>query len=451
MGPIWHDSMRKRILNILFWSIISAAFIGPGTITTASKAGAEFGFELLWTLVFSIIACLVLQEAAARLTIYSGKTLGRAIRDHYRNKSGFTSILILVAGAIIFGSAAYETGNLLGAVEGLHFFLPSHTPILILLIGLMAFLLLRLPSIRLIAYLMGYIVVIMGVSFLSAAIILKPDLMAALRGSFVPVIPDGSGAGILILGLIGTTVVPYNLFLGSGISKKAGSVKEMRFGLSIAIILGGIISMAVMVVGSSVAEPFTFDSLVVQLNLALGEWAIILFGIGMFAAGFSSAVTAPLASALTAESLFAQDDAAWGEKSILFRSIWGLVLVIGVGLGMMGFKPIPAIVLAQALNGFILPFISIFLLLVVNNARLIGTQHINGWVSNMLMLVIVWGTIVLGILNVMKALSQLAPSLQAHDQIMLLINCIISSLIWILIVKHTLKIRRYSISQYESS
>ncbi len=73
--------MKNKLLNILFWSVISAAFIGPGTITTASKAGALFGFDLLWALVFSTFACLVLQEAVARLAIHSGTNLGEAISE----------------------------------------------------------------------------------------------------------------------------------------------------------------------------------------------------------------------------------------------------------------------------------------------------------------------------------------------------------------------------------
>ena len=121
--------MKKRILNILFWSVISAAFIGPGTITTASRAGAEFGFSLLWALVFSTIACLVLQEAVARITIYSGRSLGEAIYIRYKKSSSQTVILVLIIGAIILGSAAYETGNILGAVAGLQFLIPWNNSI----------------------------------------------------------------------------------------------------------------------------------------------------------------------------------------------------------------------------------------------------------------------------------------------------------------------------------
>ena len=68
----------QRLLNILLWSVIAAAFIGPGTVTTAASSGARFGFALLWALLFSTVACLVLQEASARVAVVSGRTLALA-------------------------------------------------------------------------------------------------------------------------------------------------------------------------------------------------------------------------------------------------------------------------------------------------------------------------------------------------------------------------------------
>ena len=131
-------SAKKCILNILFWSVISAAFIGPGTITTAAKSGAAFGPELLWALLFSTLACLLLQEAAARLTIVSDKNLGQAIVHHFENSKAKIPILLLVLGAIVVGAAAYEMGNLLGAVAGFRLILDLPAWILVLIIFLLS-------------------------------------------------------------------------------------------------------------------------------------------------------------------------------------------------------------------------------------------------------------------------------------------------------------------------
>jgi len=81
----------KRLLNILLWSVIAAAFIGPGTITTAARAGSDFRFALAWALLFSIIACLILQEASGRITVLTGKELGGAIRGRLVGRSADVS------------------------------------------------------------------------------------------------------------------------------------------------------------------------------------------------------------------------------------------------------------------------------------------------------------------------------------------------------------------------
>lgn len=422
--------LRKRILNIIFWSIISAAFIGPGTITTAAKAGAEHGFKLLWALLFSTLACLLLQEASARITIFSGKNLGEAISTQFEKRSSRLGILVLIIGAIIIGSAAYETGNLLGAIAGIQIIWPISRYLLVLIIGVAAALALSIPSLRILSRMMGYLVIFMGFAFFFTAILLKPSFQLILKGSFLPSLPEHSGAGLLVLGLIGTTVVPYNLFLGSGLTDKDQQIKEMRFGLSVAILLGGIISMAVLVVGTAVHGEFSYENLVEALSEKLGRWAIYVFGLGMFSAGFTSAVTAPLASAITAKSLFAGSSGTkWKVTGRNFRVVWIFVLLSGVIFGLTNVKPIPVIILAQALNGLILPVISIFLLFVVNDISLMGRKGINGPVSNIFMGLVVWVTLIIGLTNIIKALQSVTGGAWMNHQNTIVLISAVSLLI----------------------
>jgi len=273
-------TVKSRILNILFWSVISAAFIGPGTVTTATKAGHTFQFELLWTLVFATIACLVLQEASARATIYSGMNLGAAIKYHFEGKKSKTPVLVLITGAIILGCAAYETGNILGSIEGLALVFPkfgqnilstlgytleeSETILennpnlgkqsMVIIFGLIAALALSLKSLRSMATFIGSFVFIMGIAFITTAYYAEPPIGEVLKGAFVPKIPSGTGAGLLVLGLIGTTIVPYDLFLGSNVVQKDTTIKDMRVGISTSVILGGIISMAILIVGTELTR-----------------------------------------------------------------------------------------------------------------------------------------------------------------------------------------------------
>ena len=99
----------SRLMSILFWSVIAAAFIGPGTVTTAASAGAGHGSALLWALVFSTAACFALQEAAARLTIVSGRNLGQALREQYAGGLRGPAVLLLVLGA---SAPAWPAGSL---------------------------------------------------------------------------------------------------------------------------------------------------------------------------------------------------------------------------------------------------------------------------------------------------------------------------------------------------
>lgn len=417
----------KRILSILFWSVIAAAFIGPGTITTAASSGARYGYALLWALLFSTLATLVLQEASARVAVVSGLSLGQAIRKQFSGGVKGLLVLLLVLGAIVFGCAAYEAGNILGGVSGAVLGTNLSPKILTLAVAIIAGVTLWLGTPRTAAYLLSAFVAFMGMAFLVTAFLLRPQVTELVRSSLLPTLPTGSG--LLVLGLIGTTVVPYNLFLGSGIAK-GQTLKGLRFGLSISILLGGLISMGVLVVGVSVEGNFSFPSLSATLSSRLGPWSGPLFAFGLFAAGLSSAITAPLAAAITARGLFEKEDQdSWQEHSWRYRIVWLGVLLVGIGFGLAGVRPIPAIILAQALNGMVLPFVAVFLLLVVNDRTLMGVLGMNGAVSNSVMSVVVAVTIVLGVFNVTKAVTSAAGQTSPGEQNVLLISGLVTALL----------------------
>jgi manganese transport protein len=405
-------STKKRILSILFWSVISAAFIGPGTVTTAASSGASYGAALLWALLFSTLACLLLQEAAARISIVTGQNLGQSIAEHFRRRSSKSLVLLLVLGAILVGTAAYEMGNLLGAVEGIKLIFDIPSYLLVLIIGVIASILLSIPSLRIVSTILGMLVVIMGIGFLITAIMVKPSMTEIIKGTFLPSFP-GPQAGMLVLALIGTTIVPYNLFLGSGLSRAGQSLKEMRFGLTVAIIMGGIFSMAVLIAGSAISSEFSFEALSDVLQDRMGPSGKYLLGFGIFAAGFTSAVTAPLAAAVTLSSLFGRDHTEkWGSKSWRFRIAWILVLCTGIGFASTNVRPVPAIILAQALNGFLLPFVSIFLYVVVQKS--LYKKSLSNRISNILMLIVIYITLIIGLNSAVKAVTGLLSPEYTH-------------------------------------
>jgi manganese transport protein len=394
-------ALKKGGLSLLLWSVIPAAFIGPGTVTTCSKAGAGFGLSLLWALTFSTLATFILQEAAARITVASGKSLGEIIALKYRGRNA-NWLKMMLFGAVAFGCAAYQAGNILGAVSGLMLLTDVPQAVLVTGLGLLAAALLWLGSIRAIANVLAGVVFLMGIAFLVVAFQANAAPAEMLAGAVMPAFPDNSE--LLIIGLVGTTVVPYNLFLASGLSK-GQSISEMRWGVGLAVLIGGLISMAILLTGTQVPGEFSFQNLSQALANGLGPWAEALFGIGLFAAGASSSVTAPLAAAITGQTIFGKNDEKWSHRSKPFRVVWAVVLFTGLAFGLTDVKPIPAIIAAQAINGVLLPVVAVFLLLAVNDRRLLPGKFVNktGW--NVVMGIVVLAAAGLGLYNLWRALA----------------------------------------------
>ena len=389
------SKVKTRLGSIIFWSVISAAFIGPGTLTTASVAGAEHKLALLWGLGFATVACIALQEAAARLTINSGVNLGQAIVRRY-GTSQQRFFKIAVFAAIAFGCAAYEAGNILGAISGLQLLIPWNGQLLTALVGIMCFVLLLKGSFAKIAGILSILVAIMGLAFIAIALRQPTTMGEVVTHLLKPSIPHGSAW--LLLALVGTTIVPYNLFMGSGISGGQG-IGTMRFGLTGSILLGGVTSMAILISAIQINEPLTFPTLAKTLQNSLGDWALYLMAAGLFAAGFTSSVTAPLASAVLVKNLF-----QWEERSRAYRATWIVVLGIGFIFGIADIKPIPIIVAAQALNGLLLPLIAILIIFLINDPRIMPATKLNNSFSNLLLLTILTVILVLGFNNVNRAL-----------------------------------------------
>lgn len=303
--------MLKKLKQLGPGMIVAAAFIGPGTVTTASMAGAGYGYTLLWAMLFSILATIILQEMTARLGTQAKMGLGEAIRKKSTNKVLRYLSFGLVISAIVIGNAAYESGNLAGAVMGFEDF-PEIFGVnsLLLLIGITAFILLFLGKYKYIERFLILLVSIMGVVFIFAAVVLHPSIIEIVKGLFIPVIPKK--AGLMVVGLIGTTVVPYNLFLHASASKtkwKTGnSLQLSRFDTILSVSLGGLITMAIMITSAVAFEgnPQEIDgigALGEQLQPILGDWSTHFLAFGFLAAGFSSSITAPLAAAFATSEI----------------------------------------------------------------------------------------------------------------------------------------------------
>ncbi|MGA0558622.1 NRAMP family divalent metal transporter [Larkinella sp. VNQ87] len=390
-------SFRSGLGSVLFWSVISAAFIGPGTVTTCSLAGSRFGLGLLWTLAFSTLGTIVLQEAVARITIASGLSLGEVVGRSYGARSRVVAVGLV--GAVALGCAAYQAGNILGAVSGLALLSDVPSTYLTALIGVSCIVLLWRGSQKLLANFLGIIVFVMGVAFAYVATQIQLSFGGLARALVLPTLPADSL--VLAIGLIGTTIVPYNLFLASGIGR-GQSLTEMRWGIGLAVLIGGGISMAILVSGTLLLGEFSFQIMADTLANRVGSWGRILFALGLFAAGFTSALTAPLAAAVTARSLL-----GWSVTSWSYRLVWLGVLAVGLTFGLLNSRPVPVIIAAQAINGVLLPVVTIFLFRAVNDSRLIPVEYRNTRLQNVAMGLVMVVTLLLGSWNIWQAIQKL--------------------------------------------
>lgn len=385
-------------------TLVTAAFIGPGTVTVCTLAGAEHGYALLWALAFSVLATLVLQEMSARLGWATQDGLGSAIRETFTHGWRKLTFFALILGAIVVGNAAYQAGNIGGAVLGIEAVLGGFRwwP---LVLGGLAFAVLYAGRYRLLLQLLVGLVLFMSISFVLTAAMLRPDPIAIFAG----LLPGGldSASIMTVIGLVGTTVVPYNLFLhAASVPEKWGpdsALGDVRRESAVAILLGGLISISIVVVAAAAfwqtgSTIHTAADMAVQLEPLLGSWSRTLMGLGLFAAGISSAITAPLAAALAARELF---DWPRGLREGGFRAVWIGVLVTGVGFASVGITPVALIRFAQAANGVLLPLVAVFLLAVVNREGLMG-RHRNRPSQNALGWLVVAVTVVLAARALMK-------------------------------------------------
>lgn len=389
-------SLRSGLGSVLFWSVISAAFIGPGSVTACAIAGSTYGLQLLWVLTFATLGTVWLQEAAARITIATGYDLGQVITQTYTGTRG-RWVARLLFGAIFLGCAAYQAGNILGAVAGLALLTGLPVQGLTVGIGLVCAVLLWIGSTQGLANMLGLVVFLMGGAFVYVAFGTPVTPAELTKALVIPAFPPGSL--LLINSLIGTTIVPYNLFFGSSIVQNQ-SLGEMRLGIWVAVVLGGIISVVLLLAGLLILNDFSYSHMAEVLSNQLGTWAGSLFAFGLFAAGFASSLTAPLAAAVTANSLLGVR-----KNSGTYRAIWLTILATGLTFGLLNVTPIPVIVAVQAINGILLPFVTVFLFIAVNNRSLLGDTYCNSLAQNVAMGLVVVVTAVLGGWNVWLALA----------------------------------------------
>ena len=391
-------------------AMVAAAFIGPGTVTTASVAGASSGIALLWAVAFSVFATLTLQELSLRTALATQKDLATLVRDLGRGAWWGSLLVLLVILAIGGGNAAYQSGNLSGAGIGLSAALPIDFAQVVVVAAALAGLLILFDRYRWLERLLVLLVALMAVLFSGVALLLLPLLLAQSPERLIPTL--SSDDLTTALALIGTTVVPYNLFLHATAVRRRWSGESVETALRgarqesmLAILIGGGITCAIMVVASALlspeAEVGVLPALMTAIDRHFPGGGTLAVGFGLFAAGLSSAIAAPVAAgwAVCGALGWSTDPGSRGFKAVALA-----VLLAGTLFAVVTSRPTALIVTAQVANALLLPVIAL-VLVVLANSRLMPQPFRNGRTGNLLALAVLAIVLLLALTKLAKLLA----------------------------------------------
>jgi len=440
--------MKSRILDeigsLLYWTMLAACTVGPGTVVTCARAGAEFGLSLTWALLFASMLAYTLQEGTARLTIVSGKSLGQCLRVKYKNGAKIYDTAVIcwfVAVAVFLGNTLYECNNWAGGIDAV-LALPGANDLEGgAMVGLRVGACLAYAAVVLsllywdktdkLGVLLGIVMMSMVTLFL--IVVIQMGIQGKVDGpgfawGLLPNLPargEGTDPADIIISLVGTTSIGFNLFLGGAMAEGkqiSGAQRGIAFSTGSALA----VSVLILIVGAGANSQvtgggFKILQLVPVIKEQLGEVGVVIFALGFIAAALSSMLTVPLGAALTANSVFSEmpekgmepvgtdnpnfsdeqgvvqqgnkEKAAVVEMEMavdqegkrlprwIYLGIMFVMVVISTVVIAANADRSLVILIAQVFNGCLLPFFSICLLLCLNDPQFMGSSPQKGWAN----------------------------------------------------------------------
>lgn len=353
--------------------IIAASIIGPGTVTTASSTGASHGYALLWCSVVSAILAYILNEPGLRWTLKTRTTMLEGIR-------AMNPILAKVTFVALFvGALAYQTGNYLGAAMAINLLVPAISVSgAVVLLAIFSVIIAFIGKYKILENVNTVLVAMMLFAFLITMFGSAPSVSSIAQG-LVPKIPEGGR--ILVLSLIGTTVCPDIPFAMSSLAKKrwvngVDDLKPAHNDLKFNMVATGVITCAITICAATNLFPrgITVSSaadMAQALTPVLGTYAFVLFALGLWAAGFSSAIyMTSCIPPMMQESFGLDDDPKSVPNRICVLIIATFPIIVTYAMG--GTVPTAIIIAAQVLNTFILPLSVILITILANKKKVLG-------------------------------------------------------------------------------
>jgi len=404
--PLYNKyTFKEKIKGMGPGILVVGTFMGPGSITSATRSGASFGYTLLWTVVFSIIAVIVLQEMASRFGIVTQTGLAEGMVSYLKNRLVLRRILIVaIAFSITLGGMAYMGGDLTGTAMGVSTITGVPSNVVAAIWGCCILIIINIGDdvLKTLMKLLAVTVTVMAVVFTLTMIVTKPNIGEIFKG-VLPTIPSGSA--LTCVAMIGTTVVPYNMFIHATSSRRTWSDPKQlplsRFDTTITMIIGGIITAAIMISAGTVIRGIEVTSaadMAGSLEPLLGSFAKPFLCIGMIAAGVSASTGTPLGVSYVLAGLF-----GWEmnkkDKRFFFTNV--IVVVTGIIVAATGFNPVSIIMTAQAVNGIFLPVVVFLLIYLTSREKLMG-KYKSTPVQNILGILVGLVTLVVGISSIVS-------------------------------------------------
>jgi len=435
---MFFSNIVNELANILYWMMLAACTVGPGTVVTCARAGAEFDLSLIWALVFATAMAFTLQEGTARLTIVSGRSLGQCLRVKYRHTAKLYNTALIcwvVAGFVMLGNTLIEANCWAGGIDAI-MAIPGASdlvgsPAIGLRVGsciayaVVVMALLYKDKVDMLGICLGMVMTGMVVLFLIVVIYMGMD-WTKFGWGLLPNIPtkteNSAEPADIIMSLVGTTSLGFNLFLGGAMAqgKKLSSAQR---GIALSTTSALVVSTLILIVGAGfhkdgVTDSFSISQLSVFIEQFVGQTGVVIFAIGFIAAALSSMLTIPLGAAITADTVFSEDidevqekikniksdeskmekedstskestkielEMVEREPKRLSRRIYLGIIFIEVLFSTViiaaNADRTMVVLVAQTFNGCLLPFFSMCLLLCLNDPQFMTPSPQPGWAN----------------------------------------------------------------------
>jgi len=386
------------ILAVVGPGIISAsAGNDAGGISTYSEAGARYGYSMLWMMLAMTPAFIIVQEMAGRMGAVTGKGFAALIRERFGVRLTFGAMLMLLG-----STAATTIAEFAGVAAAMELFGVSRyisVPIAALIVWLLV---VRGSYQRVEKVLLALSSVF--IAYIIAVFLARPDWGDVARAFVVPsIVPDRSFIALSI-GLTGTTIAPWMQFLlQSNIVDKGTTVREWRLArwdVMLGAVAANLIACAIIITTGTILHPAGIqiagaEDAARALAPLAGPYAEMLFSVGLLSASLLAATVLPLTSAYAICEAFGWEsglDREWSEAPI-FNGLYTFVIVSSAAIILVpGLDLIAIMLVSQVVNGVLLPFLLIFMMLIINDRTIMG-RHVNTRLNNAL----AWATIVVAI------------------------------------------------------